>query len=314
MLALWIVPVVILALTGIFGMLMLRRACGRLERPEGWEDRRVAQSGDAAWQKAWADGRCWLERRETEDVEVQSEDGFVLHALLVPHIAPRATAILFHGWHSSAEMDFLCVLPFLHSLGIQTLLVDQRAQGDSEGRYMTFGVREHTDVPVWVDYVSERFGKEHPIFLQGLSMGAATVMMASSTRFGANVRGIVADSGFTSPYEAVSAAWRNKTPFPSHLAVWLLDKFTRLFADFGLKDYSALDALRKAEYPVLFIHGTGDKFVPCYMSKQAYEACRSEKTLLLVENAGHCMSYLTDRARVEEAYREFVEKCLKTEE
>lgn len=304
----WFLPLLLLSALVLFGFVLLRRVCARPEKSEGWEDRRVAGSGNAAWQEAWRAGRDWLAQRETEEVEVQSGDGFVLHGLLIPHIAPRATVILFHGWRSSWEMDFLCALPFLYGLRLQCLLVDQRAQGDSEGRFMTLGVRERADVPVWADYVSNRFGARHPIFLQGTSMGASTVTMASAYHFSGNVRGLIADCGFTSPYEAVSAVWREKTPFPAHFAMWLLDLFARWFADFSLRECDAADALARTKYPVLFLHGTADRFVPSYMTRQAYEACGSEKTLLLVEGAAHCMSYLTDRPRVEAAYRDFIEK------
>ncbi len=306
----WLLPIVLLALPGLFGFWMLDSVCARQETREGWEDERVAESGDETWRKAWHAGREWLSHRETEEVEVQSDDGFVLHGLLVPHVAPRATVILFHGWRSSWELDFLCMLPFLYGLRLQCLLVDERAQGDSEGRFITLGVRERTDVPVWVDYVSNRFGAKHPILLHGQSMGAGVVTMASAYRFSGNVRGIIADCGFTSPYEAVSAVWRNRTPFPAHFSMWLLDVFTRAFADFSLREASAAEALAKTDYPVLFLHGTADKYFPCYMTKRTYEACRSRKALLLIEGADHCKCYLTDRTRVEAEYREFVETCL----
>ncbi len=306
----WLMLLLVPAAIFGFGFWLLHYACARRELPEGWEDRRVEKSSNEAWKQAWRAGREWLEHRETEEAEVQSEDGFLLHGVLIPHIAPRATVILFHGWRSSWELDFLCILPFLHSLGLQCLLVDERAQGDSEGRFITFGVRERTDVPVWVEFVANRFGRKHPIFLHGVSMGASVVTMASSYRFDANVRGIVADCGFASPYEVVSSVWRSRTPFPAHFAMWLLDKFARWFAGFGLKEYSAEKALAKAEHPVLFIHGTADRFVPSYMTKQAYEVCRSEKALLLVEGAGHCMSWLTDPEACQAAYRDFIEKHL----
>ena len=306
----WLLPVLLLLFFAAFGFGMLYYVCGRSDRPEGWEEKRVAESGNAAWQELAAAGRAWLAGRESEEITVQSDDGFVLHGLLIPHIAPRATVILFHGWRSSWEMDFMCILPFLHSLRLQTLLVDERAQGDSEGRWITYGVRERTDVPVWVDYAVRRFGEAHPIFLQGLSMGAATVLMASSYHFGGNVRGIVADCGFTSPYEIISKVWRDRTPFPAHFAMWWLDKFTRQFADFGLREYSSVEAVAGTEYPILFLHGTADSFVPSYMTRQAFEACKSEKELLLVDGATHGMSYIVDRPRVENAYRAFIEKHL----
>ena len=307
----FLVPFLLLLALVLFGFLLLRVTCARQDMPEGWEDKRVAESGNAAWQEAYRAGREWLERHETEEIEVQSDDGYLLHGLLVPHVDPRATVILFSGWRSSWEMDFTCILPFLHAQRLQCLLVDERAQGDSEGRYITFGVRERLDVPVWVEYLANRFGEKHPIFLQGLSMGATVVLMASSTRFGANVRGIIADCGFTSPHEIISSVWRNKTPFPSHFSMWWLDRFTRLFADFGLKEYSTTEALAKTEYPVLFLHGTADRFVPSYMTKQSYEACRSEKELILVDGATHGMSYLIDRPRVEAAYKEFVDQHIR---
>lgn len=300
-------PVVLIA----YGFFLLHRCCARRDREEGWEDKRVAASGNEALQQAWRTAGDWLARQEAEDITVQSDDGFVLHALLVPHIAPRATVLLFHGWHSSAELDFLCLLPFLHSIGIQCLLIDERAQGDSEGAYMTFGVRERLDVSVWVDYLASRFGKAHPLFLHGQSMGASAVMMASDTHFGGNVRGIVAECGFPTPYEAVCAVLRSKTRFSLRLSAWLLALFTRVFADFSLNECGAVNALRKTEYPMLLICGTADKLSPEAMAKQLYDACKSDKTLLKIEGAGHCMGYLTGRAQYEAAYREFIDKHLK---
>ncbi len=303
----WALPVAFLAWLLVFGWSLLRRCCARKERAADWEEKKVAESGDAVWQEAFRAGRAFLANHETEDIEVQSEDGFLLHGVLLPHIAPRATVILFHGWRSSWELDFTCVLPFLHAQRLQCLLVDQRAQGDSEGRWITYGVREKLDVPVWVDYIAKRFGAEHPIFLQGLSMGATTVMMASDIRFSGNVRGIVADCGFTSPLEIIAKVWRDRTPFPSHFAMWFLDQYTRQFADFSLSACDTRETLAKTAYPVLLIHGTADRLVPSYMSKQNCEACAGEKTLLLVEGADHAMSYLVDRTRVEAAYRAFVD-------
>ncbi len=308
----WVMAALLPLLPALLGFYLLRRFCARREQPEGWEEKWIAERGGEAWQEAARAGRKWLARHETEEAEVQSDDGFLLHALLVPHIAPRATAILFHGWRSSWELDFLPALPFLHDeLGLQLLLVDERAQGDSEGRWITLGVRERADVPVWVDYAARRFGEKHPIFLMGSSMGAAALLLSSGDAFSGSVRGVVSDCGYASPYEAAATAWRNRTPFPSHFAMWLLDLFTRAFADFSLRAGDGFDALRKTEYPILFLYGTADRVVPGYMTKQAYEACAGEKTLVPVEGAGHCKCYLTDRVRVEAALREFVDGRLR---
>lgn len=305
-----LIPLILVGLILLFGRLLLRYTCARRELPADWEETALKQYNAPALTEAYRAGQAWLARRETEDVEVQSDDGFLLSGVLVPHIAPRATAILFHGWRSTWELDFLPVAPFLYAQGLQLLFVDERAQGDSEGRYITHGVRERNDVSAWVDFISGRFGATHPIFLYGQSMGASAVLMAASFALGGNVRGVIADSCFTSPHEIISCVWRSKTPFPAGFAVWLLDKYARLFADFGLKECSTPDALRKARYPALLIHGTADRLIPSYMSGRAYEACRSEKTLVLIEGAAHGMSLLTDRPRVEGAISAFVDKNL----
>ena len=77
----------------------------------------------------------------------------------------------------------------------------------------------------------------------------------------------------------------------------------RFHARFGIKEYSTPEALKKARLPVFFVHGLADDFVPCRMSREAYEACVSRKELLLVEGAGHVRSFFYDN----ENYRHKVE-------
>lgn len=138
-------------------------------------------------------------------------------------------------------------------------------------------------------------------------MGATTVLMASCFDFPANVRAIIADCGFTSPYDiAKSVLHRDYPRLPVGLLFPICGLFTRLFAGFGLHDASTIDAVRESRYPILFIHGTGDTFVPCEMTKEAYAACTSKKELVLVDGAEHGKSYLVEKGRVEEALCRFL--------
>ena len=121
------------------------------------------------------------------------------------------------------------------------------------------------------------------------------------------MRGIIADCGFTSPYAiAKSVLHRDYPRLPVGLLLPICGLFTRLFAGFGLHDASTIDAVRESRYPILFIHGTGDTFVPCEMTKEAYAACTSEKELVFVDGAEHGKSYLVEKARVEEALCRFL--------
>ena len=86
---------------------------------------------------------------------------------------------------------------------------------------------------------------------------------------------------------------------------------TRLFAGFGLKDYSTLTALQDCRLPLLLIHGEGDAFVPCEMSRKAYAAsAAADKTLMTVPNAGHGQSYLLEGDRYRRTVADFVDRAL----
>ncbi len=178
-----------------------------------------------------------------------------------------------------------------YSLGLNLLLVHQRAQGKSEGKYMTFGVRERRDVHTWVKWHTERFGKDVPILLAGISMGASTVLMACGEPFEGNVRAAFVDCGFTNP-KAIFTAVAREIHLPAFLFVPAVGLWCRCFAGFRAAEYSTLDAVKKMTLPVLFAHGEADTFVPCEMTKQNYEACASaDKTLLLVPGAKHGQSF-----------------------
>lgn len=78
-----------------------------------------------------------------EDVFITSFDGLRLHAKFYAAPDPKAPVqIMFHGYKSAAERDFCGGLREGIDGGFNVLLVDQRAHGESEGKYLTFGVNE----------------------------------------------------------------------------------------------------------------------------------------------------------------------------
>ncbi len=240
-----------------------------------------------------------------EDLYITSCDGLRLHGRLLPLESPKATILMFHGYHSFADVDFGCAVPLLREMGYQLLLVDERAHQGSEGKYITYGVKERRDVLSWADEMAARLGPAHPLYLQGISMGAATVLMASDQVFPANVRGIVADCGFTSPAEIVRKVMRDIMKVPPFPMLYLTELWCRLLAGFSLWGYSTERALSRCRLPVLFVHGKADSLIPWQMTQRSYDACVSDKTLLYVDGAGHGESFLIDRPACEQALREF---------
>ena len=312
---LWIVLGALLLAALALGYVSFRFACVRRRQ----RDLTTRESLEASHYAPLADellaGMAFLKDHNPEVLHVKSFDGLSLTARLVTQKNARGTLLLFHGYRSTYQIDYAIAAPFYYAQGFNLLLADERAHGDSEGRYITFGVRERRDVYTWVCEMAQRFGREFPFFLGGLSMGASTVLMASEYEFPANVRGIVADCGFTSPYEIQKSVLRARNPrLLTGPLLCLLGLYARVFAGFGLKEASTLEAVKKTSYPILFIHGSGDTFVPCRMSQENYDACRSEKRLLIIDGANHAMSYIQDRPRVQSALEAFFDDHLKEEQ
>jgi len=257
------------------------------------------------YQQMMQEGEAWLNAQAMETVQIESHDGLKLSGHFL-NIGSRKTIILFHGYRSRAFRDFSCVGDYYKGLGFNLLFVDQRAHGGSEGQFITFGVKERLDCVRWAEYVDRRIGGE--IILDGLSMGATTVLMAAGEKLPESVKGIIADCGFTSPKEIMLKVMEEDLRIRCRPLFRLVALMVKLRARFDVGEYSTIEAMKKNCLPILFIHGTDDKFVPCEMTKTAYETCTSEKSLVLIEGAGHGTSYLKEPETCKAALNDFLEK------
>ena len=252
------------------------------------------------------EGFHFVDTSEHTRVYARSYDGLRLAASYYSCDSKR-TVIVFHGYRSCAKRDYSCAVKMYMDMGMNVLLVDQRSHGESEGKLITFGVKERRDVVTWIDYVLEHFGEDTQIFLSGLSMGASTVMMAASLPLPENVKGIVADCGFTSPAEIIGKVAKQSFHINGKAAVAMLNPLCRLIGGFSLYECSTPEILAQSEIPILFIHGKSDDFVPCDMTVESYQAAGGKKEICLVEGAGHGLGYLVDQEGVTASLKIFFE-------
>ena len=255
------------------------------------------------------EAQAYIRAHTREKVKLTSFDGLELAALYLPVERPRGTVIAFHGYRSLATIDFALEVEFLHRLGYDVLLPYQRSHGESQGKYITYGVKERFDCRDWARYAARRFGEDKPLFLMGISMGAATVLMASGLELPGNTRGIVADCGFTTPWDIMAHVARRDYRLPPFPLLYLLDGLARLRAGFRLKGADTRKALERNRIPVLFLHGEADSFVPLSMTEENFAACRAEKRLYTVPGAGHAQSFGVDPEGCKRVLREFLERC-----
>ena len=241
----------------------------------------------------WDSMRKWiLETRATphEDVAITSFDGLTLRGKYYEYAPGAPIELMFHGYRGSAERDMCGGMQRCFKLGHSALIVDQRCSGGSGGTVITFGIHEYKDCLRWVDFAVDRFGPQVQLILTGMSMGAATVLMAGGEKLPENVVGILADCGFSSPKEIICDVIR-KMGLPPRLVYPITRLGARIYGHFDLEENSPVEAMKRCTVPVIFFHGEDDDYVPCRMSRDNYDACASRKQLVLVPGAGHGLSY-----------------------
>lgn len=305
----WIISItaLLLVLTFAASIALFRYACVRKPQEHGNFSGTWAPFADTL-----TSAQKWLRTHTAEKIHLFTFDGLKITGLFVPAEGPpKGTLIVMHGYRSFADIDFAPQVEFLHNLGYHVLVPMQRSHDESEGKYITFGVKERMDCKLWACYTAERFGKNLPIFLCGISMGATTVLMASQLSLPGNVKGIVADCGFTSPAAILAHVAKQQFHMPKFPLLYTTNLIAKCVAKFGFWDANATDAMRVNRRPVLFIHGDQDNFVPLSMTLENYEACIAKKELLIVKGAKHAQSYFCDTAGYQSAVQRFLNTYVK---
>lgn len=229
----------------------------------------------------------------SREYSIQSFDGLKLYAKFYEYKPGAPIEIMVHGYRGNSERDLPGGVQRSYKAGHSAFVVDQRCGGKSEGHVITFGVNESKDCLAWTDFVIREFGPDVKIILTGISMGAATVLMAAGNPLPPNVVGVLADCGYSSAKEIIQAVIRQM-----HLPAAPLYPFVKLgaklYGHFDLEETSPVEAMAKCQVPVIFYHGESDEFVPCYMSKTNFDACNTRKMLVTIPGAGHGLSYAVD--------------------
>lgn len=298
--------------TGIASTILYNRT---IPRPKGTSQEIINEFADpekmAEYAVRMAPVGEWMKAQNLEDVNIRSRDGLLLHAYYLPAQTSSDRLVMLHHGFTSNALDNSTHAMFFHNLGYEVLLLDLRAHGESEGKYVGFGILDRFDTLEWVRYVRKRFGEGMRIVLHGTSMGAATVLMALGLpEIQETVSAVIADCAYTSPSDIFTHVIETNYHLPAAPILKATSLRAKAAAGYSFDEYSTLNALADNHVPVLFIHGMEDKFVPTWMSRQNYAVCPSKKKLMMVDHAGHGSSVFEDQARYETTEREFLEDVL----
>ena len=228
----------------------------------------------------------WSEEIQQKQVEVKANDNITLRG--TEYLNQEETnkwAIILHGYRSNPS-SVLTIGEHFSEKGYNVLIPSMRACADSEGEYVGMGWLDKEDLKCWINLIIEE-NKNAEIILHGSSMGAATVLMASGDELPANVKNIIADSGYTSVWDIFASEAKARFNLPEFPVLNMFQIVANRKAKYDIKEASSLKQVKKSKTPILFIHGDKDDFVPEYMCEKLYDATNCKKEKLIIHGAGH---------------------------
>ncbi|MCA1055643.1 alpha/beta hydrolase [Rossellomorea aquimaris] len=277
----------------------------------GTEEAVKAVSALEEEQKRLQELTSWTGQQDFEEVEIHSDDGLKLSALYLKNDASNGkTVILTHGYKGNNE-QLPEVTKFYYEKGYDILKPDARGHGKSEGDYIGMGWDDRQDIRKWIDYLI-REKKEKTIFLHGFSMGASTVLMASGDELPHEVKGIIADSGYTSVKEELAHQLKHLYNLPSFPLIDITSLVTEKRAGFSFEEASALNQVKKKDHdlPLFIIHGDKDELVPPEMAQRLYENASGMKELWIIPDVGHTQGFLEDDEEYKRRLMGFIQEAM----
>lgn len=257
-----------------------------------------------------SEGRERWEKLRTEglfdELSLLSKDGLTLYGFYWPEnrhpgkqdrgytekLLPvqERTVLLLHGLMDSASgMQYLAEAYHLH--GWNVCMIDQRAHGESEGKYRTMGVRESEDLGFWVNLVAGRYGSRN-IYIHGVSMGGATALLYGANRHIRNeaVRGLISDSSYSDYGESLVRVLESmvKYRFLARSITFGANIISFLHTGVRFGRMNPEKVTHTIPIPVLLFHGQKDVLIPVGMARKLFSrAVKPSDEMVVVPEAPH---------------------------
>lgn len=243
---------------------------------------------------------------EYEDISFMSE-GNKIKGWYIPAKENKFTLVYSHGYSSNREKSSVStynLAPIIHKMGGNFLSYDFSGEGESEGKTVTVGYREQEDLKNAIKEAHKK--SSSPVFLYGLSMGAATTSIVAGKSD--NIAGAICDSPFSnlkSYLESNLSVWSGLPKYPFQPIILTMEE---KIVGVKLNKVNPKNSVKNLKVPMLLIHGKGDEKIPYTESIKIAENNKKMIRLKIFENKGHCKSLETNR----EDYINLITKFINT--
>ena len=254
------------------------------------------------------EGEAWFEENKEYGIDVNVvNDGLNLVGKYLNFGFKRA-AIIIAGRTESYLYSYYFAKPYKEA-GFNVLVIDNRAHGDSDGKYLGVGLLEYKDILKWGEMLHDKYNNE-TIFIHGICIGSATALYAlTSENCPDYYTGMVADGMYTTFYETFRTHMKDmKKPVDpcSYLVMKHLEKNIGISPIKNGPIY-CIDKLKK---PLLMIHSKEDKFSLPAKAQILYDKCTSPKKLVWFDHGAHSHIRINNVEKYDETIKEFIEEYI----
>jgi hypothetical protein len=205
-----------------------------------------------------------------------------LEAWYITVVNPKGTVCMFHGHGGTKSGIFEESIAF-RKLGYNTLLLDFRAHGNSNGNTCTIGYQESEDVKLAFDFIKARGEKN--IILWGISMGAAAVSK-SIYDYHLQPSKIILEMPFGSIKEAAEGRIK-MMGVPAEPLATLITFWGGVEHGFWAFNMRPSQYVKNINCPVLLQWGRKDPRVTEHETNEIFQNISTNKKFVIYENCGH---------------------------
>ena len=251
----------------------------------------------------------WLQAIDdlTESVTLKTRDELNLEGHIYRQKEPsHQWMIIVHGYQSSEKRSQTLAASF-YDLGYNVVTYSLRGHAPSEGKYITMGSKDADDLTQWINHVIT-IEPAAKITLHGTSMGGATVLNVSGQDLPPQVKTIIDDCGYANLWDIFSDELKLRFNLPSFPVLYMADIMGNIKAGIDISSINPIENVEKSTLPMMFIHTTGDDFIPYEMTEAMYQAKQTgNKEQYIIEGFGH-----GDAVFADEAYFEKIDDFIKS--
>lgn len=303
---------VIMVVSGVVAMLIITKPIGvkvyhdQLVRtgPEKW-GRACSEPSNEEQFSMWNAGIDWANAHKDvmEEVEIEN-DGLKLYGEYYNFGGDRCVIIL-PGRCESLMYSYYFALPY-EKMGMNVLVIDQRAHGNSDGKYSTIGVKESQDVLKWIELIENKYSIKE-IWFHGICVGTATALLVMTGKnCPVSVKGLVTEGCFVSFRETFKTHMMDiKKPWFPVLDLVMMN--VKKYA--GANVYKAAPILHvgKVKQHILMIYGKQDIFSLPKKSIKLFNKCKSPtKEIVWFDKGGHSHLRINNTDAYDDAIIDYV--------